>query len=173
MRTAIFLLVFLLAPLLAFAQAPGYVPSGSDATARASATAAQTDADDVVRAEVSLGAEAADKINISVITVDRNGNAVARVTEYMVEVFTADGLIGVDTDVTLEEIGVGAHISGDVEPRVFVTTDATGAMAIQVNDLTALSSATWYVVFTPIWSSASTGTIAGVPVRVAVTFDGA
>jgi hypothetical protein len=167
-------LLLALLPCLALA-APQttYTAPAADSTARAAAVAAQAGANNVLRADVTVGAEAANKINLSVITVDRDGAPWAVTTEYLVQVLTVDGLAALDTVATLEEIGVGSHISGDVEPVVILATDANGQMAVQVADVAGASGATFYVILTPMYSSTNTGTLAGLPVRVTVTFDGA
>jgi len=120
-------------------------------------------------AYVTVGAEAANVIQLLIQLQDVKGNNIARNRDVIVTVYEATMIEAVAAAFTLADGGVGALISTTAQARVLATTDATGLLDLDLTDVAGASGKTVYVTVEVL--DDLTANTAGGMVYAAATFD--
>lgn len=113
--------------------------------------------------DLTVGAEAANAIPVTLQVVDQEGSALAGALEYLVEVRDADMLLELVGAYTLAETGAGAEVSTTARPSLLITTSDAGAAQVTITDVSTTSTDTLHLLFIPVSHRGPTG-------RATVTF---
>jgi hypothetical protein len=124
----------------------------------------------VIRADLSAAAEAADTIAVTVNMVDGAGNALNAQHDLICQLYDANMVESVATAHRMAETGAGSAVSATAQARMIIRTDANGDATITVTDVAGASNTTVTLEVRPMAAAINQ---VPVPSYVRLTFDNA
>ena len=109
---------------------------------------------------LTAGAEASNAIPVTIQLKDADAVNVSRVVTLKCTCYDANGLLCVVGDIRLAETGAGAEVTATAKPTLFITTSSTGAATVTVTDVSAASTAVFYLVIEPMGTPGSPAVVA-------------